>query len=355
LKKEGKLKNIFLTWRSSAGGIEVQIPYICEMMKDSQPELFVLRPSSIIEENIFQDNGIKVTTGSNNTVLMYIKLFSFARKNKKALFYGFNLGPYVLFILKAAGVEKINYFIHGTKYWKTAIQKTLRKFFWRLASSGVIFISNSEYSKKVFYDQVLKITGIKVIYNFFDTQKFVTTIRSYDKNNLRVFYVGRLAEGKNLVLWINIAKEIISKYPGSSFHLYGDGPIKQKLADLIINEKLERKIFLHGFRKDIEQVYRENDLLMFLSEYESFGNVVVESILSGVPVLVSKIPAMEEIFRDKPEFIIDLNGNPAAEIIKKIADYDQLKSAADELACSFRKKYSMERFSEEIRTVNRDA
>ncbi|HAX93699.1 MAG TPA: hypothetical protein DCY25_07115, partial [Bacteroidales bacterium] len=66
------------------------------------------------------------------------------------------------------------------------------------------------------------------------------------------------------------------------------------------------------------QVYREADLLLFLSEYESFGNVVVESILCGTPVLVSDIPGLKEILSDFPEFVLTSRSDTATEILNKL-------------------------------------
>jgi glycosyltransferase involved in cell wall biosynthesis len=195
-------------------------------------------------------------------------------------------------------------------------------------------------------------TNIKVLYNPFDTSRFnVNNNKTTDIDRLKICYTGRLAKGKNLNRWIDTAFDLLKTYPGFEFNIYGDGAQKNELESLIREKNLQAKIILHGFRKDVENVYRENDLLLFLSEYESFGNVVVESILCGMPVIASKIPAMEEIFKDYPEFLVNLDEDLTKNIRAKISQYPMLKESAQRAAKEFREKYSLEKHINELEKI----
>ena len=56
--------------------------------------------------------------------------------------------------------------------------------------------------------------------------------------------------------------------------------------------------------------------MMFLSEYELFGNAVVESILCGTPVIASDIPSLREIFRNYPQFLVPADGRMGSDILE---------------------------------------
>ncbi len=92
----------------------------------------------------------------------------------------------------------------------------------------------------------------------------------------------------------------------------------------------------------IENEFRSSSLLLFLSEYESFGNVVVESILCGTPVLTSDIPAMREIFSGYPYFIINGKTDLFREIDMKITNLKKLKELTMKAREEFIQKYSLE-------------
>ena len=83
-----------------------------------------------------------------------------------------------------------------------------------------------------------------------------------------------------------------------------------------INElSLEQDIKLLPFTNEIDKIYMESELFIFLSLYESFGNVVAEAILTGLPVLCNRIPALTELISDDMFFIKDLNPALIAERI----------------------------------------
>jgi glycosyltransferase involved in cell wall biosynthesis len=347
---------VFVMWRSSFGGIEVQIPVLANILGEKKVITYVLRKELNEKTDVLKGTGIKTVYGSRNGILLYIRLLVFALKNRDKVFTGFNLGPYIIFILRLACIKRIIYFIHGTKYWKNNFQKVSRKLFWKLSlSNEITFIANSDFSKNIFMQHISKGHDIKVIYNNFDTSSYKPVQRDTDPAKLNIFYIGRLAKGKNLPMWIDIAEKLLKSYPMFRFHIYGEGRLKEDLEGLIKSKNLQDKVFIYGFIRDTASVYQDNDLLMFLSEYESFGNVVVESILCGTPVIASRIPAMEEIFSENKELLIDPNDDPAAEILEKIRNYSALKETALRLSCEFREFYSPDKYNSEIRKLYADA
>lgn len=95
-------------------------------------------------------------------------------------------------------------------------------------------------------------------------------------------YVGRLSAEKNLDLLLNAAENIELNFPGqTAFVFTGDGPY----AKNITNKNLPNTI-LTGFSRgsELSEIYASADCFAFPSSTETFGNVVLEAMASGLPI-----------------------------------------------------------------------
>jgi glycosyltransferase involved in cell wall biosynthesis len=95
-------------------------------------------------------------------------------------------------------------------------------------------------------------------------------------------YVGRLSAEKSLDMLIFAASEIERRFPGrTAFVFTGDGPY----ADVIKSRNLPNTVltgFLRG--RELSEMYASSDCFAFPSATETFGNVVLEAMASGLPV-----------------------------------------------------------------------
>ena len=339
-------KNIHLVHLSSQiGGIEVLLPEMIRNIPDYSFSAFIVRPSKSNEANIY--NGIKIPLvhGSRKNIEAFIKLFCYARKFKRDVFHVFNIGPFFLLVIRLAGVKKLLYAIHGTIYWRNLKQKYIYRFVWKLAiRRDYRFTCNSNYSGDVFKKNISPISAIQLLYNPIVSKRFVPDQNKKGSDSpMKVVYLGRLARGKNLEKWIEVADFLKQHFPAAIFIIYGTGPEEDKLRSIVRSRHLEDKIIFKGYIGKPEKVYQEMDVTLFLSKYESFGNVVVESILCGTPVIAGAIPSMKEIFRDFPEFLVEMDENLENNVLQKLKDLDKL----NRLALSAREQF-IERFAEEV-------
>jgi len=328
---------------SNPGGIEVLIPSIIKQLDDYEVDVYLIKDNLNNDHCVFNGTEIVPIKGGRTNWINCILLYKFAKKHQGFIFQVYNIGPVFLLILRLAGVKKIIYSIHGTKYWRNRWQKFYRKILWRIAlTKRIKIISNSEYSKARFKEQIWNRANIKRVYNPIDIEKFFYRKVSYPDIPCRIIYIGRLSEGKNMFSWIDTAAYLSNKISNIYFDIYGDGVIKKELEDYAIKKGLKEKITFHGFIKNIADIYRKGDLLLFLSKFESFGNVVVESVLSGTPVICSNIPSMREIFTDYPDFLVELNDGTADEVFNKINQYDHLVALTKKAQIEFKERFSVE-------------
>lgn len=115
---------------------------------------------------------------------------------------------------------------------------------------------------------------------------FAESIRSefgIPDNKKILLFVGRVVQEKNVRMLIDAYAN--SNNENTVLLIVGGGDdlayVKNKAATLGISDK----VVFAGFRRDTERFYREADLFVLPSYYESFGNVILEAMASGVPVV----------------------------------------------------------------------
>jgi glycosyltransferase involved in cell wall biosynthesis len=331
---------------STPGGIEVLLPGIIRGVREIDFRVFVIRSRNDTTPFVYDGLEEKISYGSRNNFIAIRKLFRFARRRRSEIFHLFNTGPLFIIIMRLAGAKRIIYSIHGTIYWHNSFEKISRLILWRFAMRGndILFTANSEYSRDMFRSKISGSIKCKVLYNYFDQNRYaVTSDQIADDHVMKIIYVGRLAHGKGLDKWIDTAMKIHTVRSDIEFFIYGAGELDLTLRKKIDDSDATGYIQMMGYRADMDEVYRDADLLLFLSEYESFGNVVVESILSGVPVLVSDIPALREVLSDFPEFILSSSPDIPSQVLAKTVNMRVLREKASAARDIFRTRYSAER------------
>jgi len=122
-----------------------------------------------------------------------------------------------------------------------------------------------------------------------------------------ILYAGRFVWYKALDVFLKVYQLFKRKNPENvSFILAGDGPIKEYLK-----EKMPDGHF-PGYldQEDLSRVYASADLLLFPSNTETFGNVVLEALSSGVPAVVSDKGGCKEIIARSQGGLVAKAGDP---------------------------------------------
>jgi len=121
--------------------------------------------------------------------------------------------------------------------------------------------------------------------------------------NRMIVSVGRLEQYKGHQYAIKAMKELRDY----TLMIVGDGPYRHHLQDLVHRMGLGERVSLIGSRSHAEtlQIMRDSGILLLLSRRESYGLVVAEALLLGVPCLVFASSALKEWIDNKACFGIE--------------------------------------------------
>ena len=108
--------------------------------------------------------------------------------------------------------------------------------------------------------------------------------------------VGRISQQKAPDIFIKAAKEIQEKIPNAYFIIVGDGPERKKIEEYARENELS--LFITGWVENTSDYIELFDVALLLSRWEGFGLVLPEYMLSGKPIIATRVDAIPEIITD---------------------------------------------------------
>ena len=126
----------------------------------------------------------------------------------------------------------------------------------------------------------------------------------FDKNKINFVAVSRLTELKGYIRTFKALARLKDEGYDFCFHILGDGEQKQELEEFIKNNNLSENIKLLGYKKNPYPYMRCADFLTLLSYHESYGLVVIESLICNTPVCMTNTIAAEEMITHHKEGVI---------------------------------------------------
>ena len=105
-----------------------------------------------------------------------------------------------------------------------------------------------------------------------------------------ILAAGRLTKPKSFSTLIRALSRIQSRGRSCRLIIIGEGEVRDDLETLIRNLDLEDTISLPGFVDNPYEFMREADVFALSSRWEGFGNVLVEAMACGTPVVSTDCP-----------------------------------------------------------------
>lgn len=142
---------------------------------------------------------------------------------------------------------------------------------------------------------------------------------------LRVLYVGRHEERKGFDIALSATKRILDAGVRATFTFVG-GVVDEASRNLanelgcgsLLNDE---RVRFNGVvdRRSLDSLYRDSDVVMMPSRYESFGLVAIEAMSAGTPVIVPTVGGLGEVVRNNVSGItFNLDDNPVNSIVDAV-------------------------------------
>ena len=226
----------------------------------------------------------------------------------------------------------INYAARNSTNIKDRLYPLMAKLFYPL-SDGVILVSQ-ETAKHFLNTTHLPEKLISVIYNpivdssLFHQAEMYPAHKWFNKQQSIILAAGRLTKQKDFVTLIK-AFHIVHKIRNNvKLIILGDGEEKEHLIQLSEDLALQNDIDFPGFSNNPFAFMRYASLFVLSSRWEGFGNVLVEAMACGTPVVSTNCPS-------GPSEILE-NGKYGA--LVPVGDYESLAKEIIQALDSFHNK-----------------
>ncbi len=169
---------------------------------------------------------------------------------------------------------------------------------WFYGQLDTVFV-NSEQYRRGWIDRGFSPEKLKILPRGLDTDLFNPARRDpafwkrfgCSDHKVRLLYVGRISREKDLDILATAYRQLREADVPVALYFVGDGPYSTALA-----ESLPEATFL-GYRtgEELATAYASADIFVFPSTTDTFGNVVIEALASGLPVIVSDLGGPKEL------------------------------------------------------------
>lgn len=158
-----------------------------------------------------------------------------------------------------------------------------------------------------------------------------------------VLFVSRLVWEKNLDFYA----EAVEKVAGETDHVralvVGDGPAKEGLQKLLPNGIFTG--YLEG--EDLSRAYASSDLFLFPSVTESFGNVTLEAMASGLPCIVADAVGSRSLVKDGVNgyHVTPVSAEPFADRLLELIQDNELREQMGQRSREFSLEYTWDQIN----------
>ena len=221
-------------------------------------------------------------------------------------------------ILRISGYPKLNF---------------VRKFFWKLCSKNIYLITCPSIELKnhlkkleifenkkimVLYDSVINIKEV-------NNKKKVPLPGDIIKSNY-FLAIGRLTKQKNFDLLIKAFYEFNKINNSYKLFIIGEGEENKKILNKIHELKLENKIFLLGFKKNVYKYLKNSKAFILSSLWEEMGFVIIEAASCNTLIISSDCPNGPSEFLNNGDAGYLFNNNSVNDLVQNLRKFDRDES-----------------------------
>lgn len=342
----------------------------------------------------FIERHAKAVSAIHDVTVLFVNRWK-RKTSLQNIFYHENLRAVLVFYRSLPGLSALHYFLHFRKLIRNYIRKNGRPALIHLHVSyragllalyckrryGIRYVVSEHWSVflaearpsfndlpllqrilvRSIYRNATGVTAVSDVLAKSLARRFRITMPAIIPNvvDAELFYPGARAPGIFTFLHVsqlNYPKNFLQiieavallRAAGAGFRLKVIGPVSEALLAHVAEKRLTDLVtFIPEMPQPaLAEHIRSADCLVLYSRYETFGCVVIESLASGIPVVVSDIPAMKEIIDENNGLLVATNSPGAlAEKMKEIMTRSYDRAAIAEAALS---KFRFEKVAEQF-------
>lgn len=163
--------------------------------------------------------------------------------------------------------------------------------------------------------------------------------------------VGRLVPQKGFDLLLSAFSKIAEDFPDWTLTIRGEGDERNRIEELRDELGLRERVRLPGITEKPGQWVDEGEIFVLSSRYESFGNVITEAMVAGLPIVSFDCPwGPGEILADGVDGILvqpedaDALAEAMARLIRDAELRERLSKAAQQNVRRFERSQIMARW-----------
>ena len=227
--------------------------------------------------------------------LLGLKALKWAEKNKKPVVASYH-----------------THFSSYLKYYKLSVLEPLmwRYLAWFYAKCCHVYVPSSSMTK-ILREKNIK-TDFRIWARGIDFDRFHPSKRDekwrqekgFLEGDIIVTFISRLVWEKNLKLFSDVVNRLQSEHKRVKSLVVGDGPGAQEMMRLM--PKTIFTGFLEG--EELSKAYANSDIFFFPSDTETFGNVTLEAMASGLPCVVADATGSKSLVEHgKNGYLVSVN------------------------------------------------
>ncbi len=247
---------------------------------------YILNPNIDIKfAGIYSNHTTSKLSIVKNTIVTFLRFKKYIKKhvnynsNTTVIAIGTLLSYYLPFLFQSKNIKLI-----GTQHnpiRHSFLSDSFRKFVLNKLDYYIVLDDDT-------YEDMHKICkNMKVIPNPITINN---CMKSSDLSTKNALGIGRLTYQKGFDMLIKLWKEVDILHPDWTLTIVGEGEEKENLEKLIIDLKLDGKVFIEPFTTKILDYYLNSSIFILSSRYEGFGLVLLEAQSCGLPTISFNCP-----------------------------------------------------------------
>lgn len=220
---------------------------------------------------------------------------------------------------------------HSTVFARKAISKQsiLQRIKEAYDNSALLTCVSEPFSRLL--NEMFSFNRFQCLHNVLDPdfEGKVQNPNSEKSKNFIFLNIAELHPKKDHQLLLKGFKQVYKQYPHSRLWIGGDGEMADSLKELVQKENLQEAVKFLGLlnRDQVFDALQKAGCFVLTSKYETFGVVVIEAMLLGKPVIVTRCGGPESFVTTETGMVINKENlpeliNAMKEMINKAGSYD---------------------------------